>query len=204
MSDAFEIRRGEAVASELAFVRDTLEHYANGPDRDPDDGLRARQALDALDVFTAAPAPVGEGGDLRELRDAFADLLRHHTRAAHALHGDDRPDYPEEECWATGRRASAALRRFDALIAAPPPVGETQGGGVVTPLARIRELSIHDGDEDLTQIDSFTYSWHRGHETLRADGINYSGVFHPGDGCCQGNPCRYCGRAFYDEDPSDA
>jgi hypothetical protein len=63
--------------------------------------------------------------ELQELRDAFADLLRHHTRAAHALHGEDKPDYPEDECWATGRRAIEALKRFDALIAAAPPSGET-------------------------------------------------------------------------------
>lgn len=67
--------------------------------------------------------------------------------------------------------------------------------GRVTPLARIRELSIHNGEEDLQALDFFSYSWDNGHEVLRGDRFEYRGVFHPGDGCCKGNPCRYCGRA---------
>lgn len=69
-----------------------------------------------------------------------------------------------------------------------------------TPLARIRELSIEQGEEDLQEVDTFSYSWTRGHEELHVEllaggGSHYRGVFHPGDGCCHGNPCRHCGRA---------
>jgi len=97
-----------------------------------------------------------------------------------------------------------AADEFEAIYEPAAPSSVRGGDGRVTPLARIRELSIHDGEEALEQLDEFTYSWFRGHEVLRAGGVEYRGVFHPGDGCCQGNPCRYCGRAFYEEVDPDA
>lgn len=70
-------------------------------------------------------------------------------------------------------------------------------------LSRIRELSIHDGDEAMADYESISYSWegngdgsgYERFETKLAGGgaINYAGVYHPGDGCCKGNPCQYCG-----------
>lgn len=68
-------RTRAVVRSTLAYMlepaRDALEHYANGPDRDPDDGLIARQALAALDAteIVGPSLPAGESEDGRELRE---------------------------------------------------------------------------------------------------------------------------------------
>lgn len=71
-----------------------------------------------------------------------------------------------------------------------------------TPLERIRELSYLDGEDDLSALRSFSYEWSgsgdgSGYEVFQSGNFEYRGVFHPGDGCCRGNPCRYCGMTWH-------
>lgn len=65
-----------------------------------------------------------------------------------------------------------------------------------TVLERLRELMLHGVDEPLP--DSFTYSWNHGYEELHEGNMHYSGTFHPGNGYCEGNPCRYCGHVWHE------
>lgn len=75
--------------------------------------------------------------------------------------------------------------------------------------SREYEVSISDRLVDILGIDpvmlgpddEFTYSWDGGYERLRArkkgsGTLEFQGVYHPDDGLCEGNPCRYCGKAF--------
>lgn len=56
---------------------------------------------------------------------------------------------------------------------------------------------------ELDDLDTLTYSWDHGYETLVAkrDGhgtLDYRGVYHPGDGSCVGEGiCSYCGRTLW-------
>jgi hypothetical protein len=68
-------------------------------------------------------------------------------------------------------------------------------------IERVRVLTLHD---HVDELDEFTYSWRHGYETLTAKrhgggGFEYRGMYHPGDGCCVGNPCHYCGKVWHDE-----
>lgn len=79
-----------------------------------------------------------------------------------------------------------------------------------TLLDRIRELSTYDGEGHVCDFESISYTWSggldgSGYETfetkLREGGsCHYSGVYHPDDGYCVGNPCRYCGHTVIDWD----
>lgn len=73
-----------------------------------------------------------------------------------------------------------------------------------TLLDRIRELSLENGEERVQDYTRILYSWQAteagaGHEEYEAElaqggALHYSGVYHP-DVVCEGNPCRFCGRA---------
>ena len=63
------------------------------------------------------------------------------------------------------------------------------------PIERIQELALQRGKEPLDLDSTWSYSWDHGYERLDGPGFHYAGAFHPGDGCCDGNPCSYCGRA---------
>jgi hypothetical protein len=105
--EAFEVPVRTGRASELAFVRDTLEHYANGSDSDSDDGLRARQALDALDAYCAASASsskdeegrraFGEGEHLLKLSLDADRVVSELICVGKCLPPDDGPS--NESCW---------------------------------------------------------------------------------------------------------
>jgi hypothetical protein len=56
---------------------------------------------------------------------------------------------------------------------------------------------------ELDDLDEFSYSWSGGYEVLTANRegggtLEYRGVYHPGNGQCEGNPCSYCGMTFHD------
>lgn len=68
-----------------------------------------------------------------------------------------------------------------------------------SPLGRIRDLDMHFGARDLDPDETYCYRWDGGYETLISSGhggnggFYYAGQFHPGDGRCVGDPCRFCG-----------
>jgi len=61
-----------------------------------------------------------------------------------------------------------------------------------TLLGWLRELAL---DHD---VSSISYTWKDGYETLDTDNYHYAGAYHPGDGYCKGNPCRFCGAATHE------
>ncbi len=77
----------------------------------------------------------------------------------------------------------------------------------MTILERIKELMIGD-DYDTADLKSFVFRWYEGPdgsaveslhiENHHGGGSHYDGVFHPGDGFCVGNPCKFCGYTTYD------
>lgn len=62
-----------------------------------------------------------------------------------------------------------------------------------------RIKSILGDDYEITPDDTLEYSWSGGYEKVivrhhgTQSGMEYAGVYHPGDGSCVGNPCNYCG-----------
>lgn len=66
---------------------------------------------------------------------------------------------------------------------------------------RVRELMLNG---EIDEQDEIHYTWRGGYEILlhkKAGGeFDYRGVYHPGDGCCQGRGvCIYCGRTLFDD-----
>lgn len=71
---------------------------------------------------------------------------------------------------------------------------------------RIKAI-LGEGLDDVGNDETLEYSWHQGYEKLSfknafGGGIEYAGVYHPGNGCCETGDdsdtgvCIYCGRTM--------
>lgn len=81
----------------------------------------------------------------------------------------------------------------------------------MTTIAEALAIAV-DVAHDIEYFDTLTIRWDsddndpiggylRVEYQVRDGGtLFYQGVHHPGEGYCEGNPCAYCGKAFY-EDP---
>lgn len=161
--EAFEVTARVDRASELAFVRDTLEHYANGPDRDPDDGLRARQALDALDAHTASASSSkdeeGVAGGVREQLDYASTNLG--AAVELAARCQQRTPAWQELTGLVSEANDAVRAGLEALLGSAPS-GSQQGTGE-RELAELLAVEVKcprcAGTGELESSDSTDDSW---------------------------------------------
>lgn len=74
---------------------------------------------------------------------------------------------------------------------------------------RIRDAYDQGFNFDLEELPYLKYEWQghgdgSGYERFEvifrnSSSLKHEGVYHPGDGCCKGNPCQYCGYTVHDE-----
>ena len=80
----------------------------------------------------------------------------------------------------------------------------------MTTLRELFAIAVNVDDHPIEYYETLSIKWRAddndpaggyleiNYQVKDGGALSYAGVFHPGKGFCEGNPCAYCGKAYYD------